>query len=363
MENLKNPKLQNKLISLAFEQAKINEGSTGNNPSVGCVIEKNGTILSSGSTSVGGRPHAEFIALSKNINFNNSNIYITMEPCTHIGKTPPCINLIKKKKIKKVFFSVFDVDIRTKKKSIKIFKKNKILYKSKCLNKFGLKFYQSYFLSHKKSLPLIDAKIALSKDFLTKKIKHKWITNKKSRNISHLLRSKYDCLISTIKSINDDNSLLNCRINGLEKKSPDLVIIDRKLVFKKNLKIFSKNDYNRKIIFFTTNNNQKKISFLKKNNIKVYILKSLNNYNYFFSFFLLLKKIKYNRIFIETGLTFLNFLIKKRFINYIYLFKSNIKLKKNGLNYSSNSLIKKIKLKNKIKVYLEGDVLYKERLK
>ena len=190
MENLKNPKLQNKLISLAFEQAKINEGSTGNNPSVGCVIEKNGTILSSGSTSVGGRPHAEFNALSKNINFNNSNIYITMEPCTHIGKTPPCINLIKKKKIKKVFFSVFDVDIRTKKKSIKIFKKNKILYKSKCLNKFGLKFYQSYFLSHKKSLPLIDAKIALSKDFLTKKIKHKWITNKKSRNISHLLRSK-----------------------------------------------------------------------------------------------------------------------------------------------------------------------------
>ena len=362
MENLKNPKLQNKLISLAFDQAKINQGTTSTNPSVGCVVEKNGTVISSGNTSPGGRPHAEFNALSKNINFNNSNIYITMEPCSHFGKTPPCIDLIKKKKIKKVFFSVYDVDNRSRKKSIEIFKKFKISYKSKCLNNYGIKFYQSYFLSHSNGLPLIDAKIAISKDFYTKRIKSRWITNKKSRNISHLLRSMYDCIISTSKSINDDNSLLNCRINGLEKKSPDLIIIDRKLSIKKNLKIFNK-EINRKIVIFTTNNNQKKISFLKRKNIKVYILKSLNNYNDYNTFFLMLKKLKYNRLFIETGLTFLNFLIKNSFINYIFLFKSNIELKKNGLNNSNNNLIKKIKLKNKIKVYLQEDILYKERLK
>ena len=362
MENLKNPKLQNKLISLAFDQAKINQGTTSTNPSVGCVVEKNGTVISSGNTSPGGRPHAEFNALSKNINFNNSNIYITMEPCSHFGKTPPCIDLIKKKNIKKVFFSVYDVDNRSRKKSIEIFKKFKISYKSKCLKNYGIKFYQSYFLSHSNGLPLIDAKIAISKDFYTKRIKSRWITNKKSRNISHLLRSMYDCIISTSKSINDDNSLLNCRINGLEKKSPDLIIIDRKLSIKKNLKIFNK-EINRKIVIFTTNNNQKKISFLKRKNIKVYILKSLNNYNDYNTFFLMLKKLKYNRLFIETGLTFLNFLIKNSFINYIFLFKSNIELKKNGLNNSNNNLIKKIKLKNKIKVYLQEDILYKERLK
>ena len=285
-----------------------------------------------------------------------------MEPCSHFGKTPPCIDLIKKKNIKKVFFSVYDVDNRSRKKSIEIFKKFKISYKSKCLNNYGIKFYQSYFLSHSNGLPLIDAKIAISKDFYTKRIKSRWITNKKSRNISHLLRSMYDCIISTSKSINDDNSLLNCRINGLEKKSPDLIIIDRKLSIKKNLKIFNK-EINRKIVIFTTNNNQKKISFLKRKNIKVYILKSLNNYNDYNTFFLMLKKLKYNRLFIETGLTFLNFLIKNSFINYIFLFKSNIELKKNGLNNSNNNLIKKIKLKNKIKVYLQEDILYKERLK
>ena len=95
-------------LSLAFEQAKINVGYTKTNPSVGCVVEKDGFILSSGRTSLRGRPHAEFNALKKKVNFKNSNIYVTLEPCSHYGVTPPCINKIFEKKIKKVFFSVFD---------------------------------------------------------------------------------------------------------------------------------------------------------------------------------------------------------------------------------------------------------------
>ena len=81
MANLRN-NLRNKhsfYLSLAFEQAKINLGSTGLNPSVGCVIEKNGTILSSGSTSISGRPHAEFNALNKKINFKRKKgMYFTL---------------------------------------------------------------------------------------------------------------------------------------------------------------------------------------------------------------------------------------------------------------------------------------------
>ena len=88
-------------LALAFELAKINLGSTKENPSVGCVVEKNGSIISSGYTSINGRPHAEYNALNKNINFKNSNVYVTLEPCSHYGKTPPCTNIIKRKKGKK----------------------------------------------------------------------------------------------------------------------------------------------------------------------------------------------------------------------------------------------------------------------
>ena len=121
-------------LALAFELAKINLGSTKENPSVGCVVEKNGSIISSGYTSINGRPHAEYNALNKNINFKNSNVYVTLEPCSHYGKTPPCTNIIKRKKVKRVFYSIDDVDERSKNRSKKALSKKNIL-----INKFFLK--------------------------------------------------------------------------------------------------------------------------------------------------------------------------------------------------------------------------------
>ena len=82
-------------------------------------------------------------------------------------------------------------------------------------------FYKSYFLNKKKAIPFISAKIAVSKDYQTINKKKKWITNNTSRKIVHVLRSKYDCIISTSKTINIDNPLLNCRIKGLNNEKPE----------------------------------------------------------------------------------------------------------------------------------------------
>ena len=94
-------------------------------------------------------------------------------------------------------------------------------------------------MNKEKNLPLIDAKLALSKDYFTINKKNKWITNFRSRKVAHLLRSKYDCIISTSESINKDNSLLNCRIEGLNNFKPDLIIIDRYLKLKKKSKLLT----------------------------------------------------------------------------------------------------------------------------
>ena len=87
-----------KYIKLAFEQAIINLGSTSSNPSVGCVVVKNNSVISSGCTSLNGRPHAESNALKKIIDYKNADLYVSLEPCSHYGKTPPCIDKIIKKK-------------------------------------------------------------------------------------------------------------------------------------------------------------------------------------------------------------------------------------------------------------------------
>ncbi len=365
MANQKRNKNNNKHLenlALAFELAKINLGSTKENPSVGCVVEKNGSIISSGNTSVNGRPHAEFNALNKNINFKNSNIYITLEPCSHYGKTPPCTNIIKKKGIKKVYYSINDYDDRSKNKSTIALSKKKISISKFYLKKRGLEFYESYYRLKKNKLPIIDAKLAISNDYLTKNKKKKWITNERSRKLTHLIRSKYNALLSTSKTINEDNSLFNCRIKGMTNKSPNLIILDRNLEIKKNLSIF-KIKVNRKIYIYTTKYNKKKISWLKKNRAKVIILKNMKSKDDFNKLFISFIKLRFSRIFVESGLTFINFLIKHKFINKIYIFKTKINLDKNGFNNSSNRLIKKIKLKNKLKVNLDNDAVYLERLK
>lgn len=350
----------NNYIKLAFEQAKINLGSTGLNPSVGCVIEKNGSIISSAHTSVGGRPHAEHIALVKKKKFKNSNLYVTLEPCCHYGVTPPCINKIISKKIKNVYFSIVDYDIRTANLSTKKLINKKISIKKNILYEYGNLFYKSYYLSKNNLFPYIDAKIAISKDYFTKNLKKKFITNKHSLSRSHLLRSQYDSIVSTSKSINEDNSRLDCRIEGMTYKSPKIFIIDRFLKLKKELDIYKKNN---DIYLLTTIDEKKKLNFFTKKGIKIINFKNMSSVIDYSKIFSKIQKIGGSRIMLESGLTFLNFMILSNFINYLYVFKSSNNLKKFGINYGKIDILKKIKLSKKIKVNLMKDKLYRVKLK
>ena len=346
--------------NLAFNLAEKHLGQTKNNPSVGCVIVKNDTVIGSAVTSVGGRPHAEFNALNNKFDYRGSDMYVTLEPCTHYGFTPPCTNIIKEKGIKRVFYNFDDPDQRTFRKSQYILKK-KIFKLSNIKDEFK-NFYSCYYLNKIQQLPLVDAKIAISKDFYTINKNSKWITNLRSRKVAHLVRSKYDAIISTSKSINKDNSLLNCRINGLNNFKPDLIIIDRNLKLKKNLKLF-KIAKKRKTYIFTNIKDNKKISFFKKNNIKIIKIDRLKDKEDFMNLLKKIFKIGNRRVLIETGLVFLNQFFKFKLINNLYIFKSDKKLSNNGYNKISNDFIKKIKLKDEIYVNLKDEQLFKIKLK
>ena len=349
---------QSNFIKLAIEKAKHNLGNTGENPSVGCLVVKNNSVISSASTYKNGRPHAEYLALSKKKNFSNANLYVSLEPCSHYGKTPPCTKIISKKKIKKVIFPFVDKNPITKKKSFNIFKKQKI--KILYLKKYNQDvLYKSYFNQFLNNIPYIDAKIAFSKDLYTVNKKNKWITNIYSRNRGHLLRSQYNCIITTYKTINKDNSMFNCRIEGLENKSPDIVIFDRNLNLSKNLRIITNKIHGRKLYIVTTSNNKNKIKYFKKKGLRIIIFKSLKTAKDFEKVLMYLKQKRFHRILLESGLGLLNFFIKNKFINSLYLFKSNNKLNSNGKNNYSNKIIKRYNLKKKIKVNLYGDELFK----
>jgi diaminohydroxyphosphoribosylaminopyrimidine deaminase/5-amino-6-(5-phosphoribosylamino)uracil reductase len=344
-------------LDLAFRQAEKNLGKTKSNPSVGTVVVKNNSVISIGVTSVNGRPHAEYNALKNEKNLFGADLYTTLEPCTHYGLTPPCVNMIIKKKIKNVYYAFDDPDPRSNKKAKKVLKKKKINAKLIKIENFK-NFYSSYFFNKKFKLPFISAKIALSNDYYSINKKHKWITNDKSRKITHLLRSRNDCIFSTSKSLNKDNSLLNCRVDGLDNHNPDLFIIDVHLKLKKNLSIINMAK-TRKTFLITKKENQKKIGFFKKKGFKFIFIESLNTKDDFKIMFHYINRLGYYRAFFETGLTFLNSLINFKLVNNLFVFQNKKNLKRYGSNNTSSNYLKKIKLYKKKNVNLNDDNFYK----
>ena len=348
-------KNHNFYLDLAYQLAEINLGKTGLNPSVGAIVVKNNSVISSGVTSIKGRPHAEFNALSKRKDCVGASLYTSLEPCVHYGKTPPCTKIILKKKIKKVYFGSYDPDIRSFKKAKSILSKKGIDIK-KIKSKNYKNFYKSYFINKKLNIPYVSAKIALSNDFFSINYKKRWITNESSRKIVHLLRSSYDCILSTSKTINLDNSLLNCRIDGLDKFTPDLFIIDLNLKLKKNLRL-NKIINKRKTFIITKKSNLKRVSAFKKKGYKFVFINALKDKEDFILLYKKIYKLGYSRVLLETGLIFLNTVMKNKLINNLYFFKSNKNLKKIGKNNISPNFLKKIRFKP-ISIYLNSDKLF-----
>ena len=332
-------KTNKEYMKIAISLAKDRIGLTGENPAVGCVIVKNNKIISTGQTGINGVPHAEQNAIDNaRESLNNSNLFVSLEPCSHFGKTPPCTNSIIKNKIKNVFYGMEDIDKRSKNKCIKIFEKKGIFVKSNFLKKEAKKIYKSYIYIRKNNLPYVTGKIACSKNYVINS-KKKYLTNNHSLNVSHLLRYKNEGILISSKTLNKDNPLLNCRLSGLEKFSPTRFIIDKNLDIKLSSKIVKTADKYKTIIFYNKKNNiKKKINYLKNNKIRLVNFPVDANGNFNLKEILsYIKKNGVNYLLIEGGknLTF-NFL-KESLINEFLLFKTNY-----YINHKNSINIKKI---------------------
>jgi len=353
-------------MELAHLQAKKVLGKTKKNPAVGCVIVKNNFLVSAGHTGINGAPHAEYNAIkSGRSNIKKSYLYVTLEPCSNYGQTPPCTKLIVKNKVKKVFFSINDPDIRSYNKSHSTFKKNGIKLSKGILKNELKSFYRSYIKFKNIGLPFVTAKFAISKDYYSINKKKNWITNKFSRGRVHLLRSMHDCILTSSSTVNIDNPKLTCRINGLEKYSPARIILDKNLKIKINSNLIKQAKKYKTIIFYNKKDNRK-IKLIKKFGVKfTKIPTDINkNLNLIYS----LEKIKnlgYSRIFLESGIKLTTAFLKENLIDDFFLFVSSKKINRNGDgNFKKvlKNLLNKEK-RNIEKVYLFGDKLISFKIK
>ena len=337
--------LKDKLyMELALDLAKAREGLTGSNPSVGCVIVKNDKIISIGQTSFSGRPHAEYNAIKNSLdNLKNSTMYVTLEPCSHQGVSPPCTSEIIKSNIGEVIYSIKDIDKRVHGKTKKILKSKKINIKSGLLKDKISEFYIPYFYNRKNKLPYVTGKIAISKNNLIYSKNNKKITNKISDKFTHLLRYKNDSIMISYKTLNIDNPKLNCRLNNKEKFSPIRIILDNKLETNSKNYLFKTADKTNTIIFYNEANRLKILKFKSK---KIQLIKSKIYKNKKFDIKIVMKKL-YNlgcrNILIEGGNELTKYLLNKKIFNQFYLFKSSKKLSKlvSHKEFNGLSILKK----------------------
>ena len=322
-------KKDRKYMNLALTLASVRHGLTGENPSVGCVIVKNNEIISIGQTAYNGRPHAEHIAIkNSNVNLEGSTIYVTLEPCSHYGQTPPCTKEIIKNKISKIIYSIEDVDKKVKGKSFKILKSKNVIVKKGLLKEEMINFYQPYFFNRNNMMPYVTGKIAVSKNNLIYSKGTKKITDIHSDKLTHFLRYKNDSLMISYKTLNEDNPKLDCRLEGLHKFSPKRIILDNNLEMNTNSYIFRTVNKKNTIIFYKKAD-EAKISKFKKRGIK--LIKTNLLKNGYFDVKLTLKKLYRlgcRNLLVEGGNDLSKDFIKKKLFNQFYLFKSPKNLSK-----------------------------------
>jgi diaminohydroxyphosphoribosylaminopyrimidine deaminase/5-amino-6-(5-phosphoribosylamino)uracil reductase len=341
-------------MEIALKLANARQGLTGSNPSVGCVIVKNDKIISIGQTSYNGRPHAEFNAINNCVDdLNGSRMYVTLEPCCHHGFSPPCTNLIINSKISEVIYSVADIDKRVRNKSFKILKSRNIEVKKGLLEDEINNFYSSYFINRIKKIPFVTGKIAVSKNNLIYSKLNKKITNIHSDKFTHLLRYKNDALMISYKTLNKDNSKLNCRIKGFRNYSPKRIILDNKLKTKINSYLIKTANKDNTIIFYNQADKSKVSNFKKK---KIELIKSKIDKHGKFDIKAILKKLyklDCRNLLIEGGDTLTNHLLKNKIFNKFYLYKSpkNIPKVVEYLKFNSLNVLKK-NYKNKLNLNL-----------
>jgi len=218
-----------KFLKLAVKLARKGLGYTEPNPMVGAVVVKDGKIISTGYHKKFGDIHAERMALEK-INEKDTTLYVSLEPCSHFGKTPPCTDIIIEKKVKKVVIASVDTNPRISNKGIEILKENGIEVSVGHLDEMNRELNSHYFTSMKYSRPYISLKAGVSIDGkLTDKYNNsRWMTGEYLREISHNFRGEFSSIMVGYKTVIKDNP--NLKLNKENRKDKKLVrvILDSK---------------------------------------------------------------------------------------------------------------------------------------
>nr|WP_284377190.1 bifunctional diaminohydroxyphosphoribosylaminopyrimidine deaminase/5-amino-6-(5-phosphoribosylamino)uracil reductase RibD [Amylibacter marinus] len=218
-------------MRLALALGARGAGTTWPNPFVGCVIVKNGIVLGRGWTQIGGRPHAEPIALAQAAQqAHGATAYVTLEPCAHHGQTPPCAEALIKAGIARVVVATTDPDPRVSGRGISMLRAAGVEVTTDICKSEADHQHAGFFKRIQENRPFVTLKLATTLDgkIATRTGDSQWITGPNSRKYVHLLRSTHDAvMVGRATSTADDPSLTVREFGAI--KQPVRIVLDRQL--------------------------------------------------------------------------------------------------------------------------------------
>lgn len=202
------------------------------NPSVGCVLVREGRVVGRGVTGAGGRPHGETEALRQaGDQARGATAYVSLEPCNHHGKTPPCTEALMAAGVARVVVACEDPDPRVSGGGIARLREAGLRVDAGLLSAEAQELNAGFFLRIREGRPLVTLKLATSLDgrIATRTGESQWITGPVARAWGHALRASHDAILVGIGTATADDPELNCRLPGMEDRSPVRIVLDSRL--------------------------------------------------------------------------------------------------------------------------------------
>ena len=305
----------------ALEISKYAAGKVNPNPLVGAVIVKNDKIVGEGYHEYYGGPHAEINAFANSeASAENCTLYVTLEPCCHYGKTPPCVDAIIKNKIKRVVVGALDPNPLVSGEGVNILRQHGIEVTIGVLEEACKKTNEAFMKFIRTKLPFVIMKTAMTLDGKIAAVSgaSKWITGEEARIEVHKLRNSMSAIMTGIGTVLSDDPLLTCRLKA--GTNPKRIIVDSNLRIPLTAKVLSNQEEAPTIIATLENAPEEKLRQLLSIGISVI---SIPEYNGRVDLMLLMKRlgeISIDSILLEGGSTFNYSALEQRIVDKVQFY-------------------------------------------
>ncbi len=294
--------------------------TTRTNPRVGCVIVKNNVVVGRGYHVTPGTPHAEVLALESTIDSEGATVYVSLEPCSHHGETPPCVEALVAAKVSRVIAAMVDPNPLVQGKGLEYLRKNGIKTNTNLLASEAMELNKGFVKRMQTGKPYVTVKSAVSLDGKTalKSGESKWISCDESRMDVQKLRARSCAIVTGINTVVADDPNLNVRLtkNELGMKhnfqQPKRIVLDTDLRISMDAKILHNAE---EVIIYTCANKSEKLATLAKNNIEVIQTKKTGEHIDLVAVIEDLASHGFNEVLIEAGSTLVGNLFKHKLVD------------------------------------------------